>query len=308
MKRLNTKSKKPAKFAVQFTSLLLILLLAVSGAGCLSLTNENRIDVSGSNTVLPLVHALAEAYMKENKEIGISLRGGGSGTGIAALASGTADIAMSSRDIRANEIANAQNNGVEIVEHAIAIDGITIIVHPSNPVTSLTMDQLQKIYSGEIRNWKEVGGEDLTIAAIARDSSSGTQEYFNEAVMRGVDFRLDLITQVATGAVMQEVAQNRRAIAYIGVAYQNPDIKVIGIDVNGTVVMPTEETILSGDYPLSRPLFLYTDKAKKQAVADFIAFILSADGQEIVRGMGYAPVWVSDAVQVSDEDISDIDA
>jgi phosphate transport system substrate-binding protein len=293
------KSKKSTKIlTVKFVSLLFILLLAVSGAGCLSQNNENRIDISGSNTVLPLVHALAEAYMKENREIGISLRGGGSGTGIAALASGTSDVAMSSRDIRANEIANAQNNGVEPVEHAIAIDGITIIVHPSNPITSLTMEQLRKIYSGEIRNWNEVGGEDLMIAAIARDSASGTQEYFNSAVMRGTDFRTDLITQVATGAVMQEVAQNRRAIAYIGVAYQNPHIKVIGINVNGTVVMPTEETILSGEYPLSRPVFLYTDKAQRQAVADFIAFILSADGQEIVRDMGFAPVWVSDAVSV----------
>ncbi|MDR0768076.1 MAG: phosphate ABC transporter substrate-binding protein, partial [Methanosarcinales archaeon] len=191
---------------------------------------------------------------------------------------------------RESEIANANSKGVEIAEHAIAVDGIAVIINPSNPVDSLTIDQLRKIYSGEIRNWNEVGGEDAVIAAIARDSASGTQEFFRAAVMGRTDLRADLITQSATGAVTQEVAQNPRAIGFIGAAYQNPYIKTIGIETDGAVVMPTEESMLDGSYPLARPLHLYTVKDPKQAVSDFISFILSADGQEIVRGMGYAPV------------------
>lgn len=292
MKTFKIKNKKTVKIlALQFTALLSVLLLAFSGAGCLGQNaGDSNVVLSGSTSVLPLAQTLSETYMKDHNETLLSVKGGGSGTGIAELIDGSNDIAMSSREIKAGETADANAKGIEPVEYEIAKDGIAVIVHPSNPVSHLTLDQLQKIYSGEIKNWKDVGGEDEEIAAIARDSSSGTQEFFKEAVMGSTEFRSDLITQSATGAVTQEVAQNSKAIGFIGAAYQSTSIKTVGIETNGTTVLPTEENILNGNYPLSRGLYLYTDKNPKQAVSDFISFILSADGQKIVSEMGYAPV------------------
>ncbi len=292
MKTFKIKNKKTVKIlAIQFTALLSVFLLAFSGAGCLGQnTGDGKIVVSGSTSVLPLAQTLSETYMKDHNETIISVKGGGSGTGIAELIDGSNDIAMSSREIKDSETADAKAKGIEPVEHEIAKDGIAVIVHPSNPVSNLTLEQLQKIYSGEIKNWKDVGGEDAEIAAIARDSSSGTQEFFNEAVMGSTEFRSDLITQSATGAVTQEVAQNAKAIGFIGAAYQSNSIKTVGLETNGTTVMPTEENILNGKYPLSRGLYLYTDKNQKQAVSEFIGYILSADGQKTVSDMGYAPV------------------
>ncbi|MDV0444524.1 Phosphate-binding protein PstS [Methanimicrococcus sp. At1] len=292
MKTFKIKNKNHAKISTtQITALLAILLLTFFGAGCLGQnTDDGTIAVSGSTSVLPLAQTLSENYMRENTDVIISVKGGGSGTGIAELIDGSNNIAMSSREIKDSEISNAGAKGINPVEHEIAKDGIAVIIHPSNPVPALTLDQLQKIYSGEIKNWKEVGGEDAEIAAIARDSSSGTQEFFKEAVMGEISFRNDLITQSATGAVTQEVSQNPKAVGFIGAAYQNNAVKTVGIESGGTTVTPTEENILNGKYPLSRSLYLYTDKNTKTAASEFIEYILSADGQKVVSEMGYAPL------------------
>lgn len=292
MKRMKIQRTIPVKkLTIRIAALLTVFLLAFAGAGCLGQGNTDKnIVISGSTSVLPLGQTLSETYMQNHSDIIISIKGGGSGTGIAELIDGSNDIAMSSREIKADEVSNAAARGITATEHEIAKDGIAVIVHPSNPVTGLTLDQLQKIYSGEITNWNEVGGEDAAIAAIARDSSSGTQEFFKEAVMGSVEFRNDLITQSATGAVTQEVAQNRQAIGFIGAAYQNNVVKTVGIQTGTTVVMPEEANILNGSYPLARSLYLYTDNQTKQSVSDFLAFVMSPDGQRIVSEMGYAPV------------------
>lgn len=293
MKTFKTKSKKPVTtLAIQLTALFAVLLLAFSGAGCLGQDSEDKtVVVSGSTTILPMAQTLSETYMGLHNDTIVSVKGGGSGAGISELIDGANDIAMSSREIKATEVTDARAKGVEPVEHEVAKDGIAVIVHPGNPISTLTLDQLQKIYSGEITNWKDLGGADAEIAAIARDSASGTQEFFVEAVMKDVSIRTDLITQSATGAVTQEVSQNPNAIGYIGAAYQSSSMKTLGIDENGTVTLPTEANILNGNYPLSRGLYLYTNSnAPNQAASDFIAFILSADGQQIVREVGYAPI------------------
>lgn len=279
------------KSQIKLIALLSVLLIALAGAGCLGQnSSDQKVVSSGSTTVLPLMQDLAENFMDTHRDVLISVKGGGSGVGIAELIDGSNDIAMSSRKIRNNEVADAKANGVTVVEHIIAYDGITVIINPSNNVSNLTVEQLQKIYSGEIRNWQEVGGADSTITVIARDSASGTQEFFTEAVMGNVSYRNDMIVQAATGAVTQEVSQNERAIGIIGAAYQISTVKAVAVNVDGTEVMPTEENILNGVYPISRGLYLYTDEAMSKAAADFIAFILSPAGQKIVKDMGYAPV------------------
>jgi len=298
MKYLKHKNNKNTKSAMTFkpkstalTVLVFVLLFSLIGSGCLGQNfADNKIVTSGSTSVLPLAQVLSEEYMKINDETIISVKGGGSGTGIAELIDASNDIAMSSRKIKNEEMNAAQTNGIRPVEHIIAMDGISIIVNPSNTIDSLTLEQLQKIYSGEIKNWKEVGGEDTEIAAIARDSASGTQEFFKEAVMKEKDFRTDLITQSATGAVTLEVSQNKNAIGFVGAAYQTGGIKTIGINAGNGTIMPTEENILSETYPLSRALYLYTAENPKRAAADFISFIMSEEGQGIVRKTGYAPV------------------
>jgi len=280
--------KKPA---ISFIALFSVLLIALVGAGCLNPTaNSENIVASGSTTVLPLMQNLSEIYHAKNTDVIVIVKGGGSGTGIAELVDKTNDIAMSSREIKQEEINDAKANGITPQEYIIAYDGITVVVHPLNPVNSLTLDQLQKIYSGEITNWQEVGGNDATIAVISRDSASGTQEYFQEAVMKDKDFRSDMITQSATGAVTQEVSQNEKAIGFIGTAYQSSSVKSLGIDVDGTVIYPTDETILSGKYPISRALYLYVPSNHSQAVQDFINYILSPEGQQIVKDVGYVPI------------------
>lgn len=286
MKPLMTKSTM-----IRLTALFLILLLAFSGAGCLGQnTDDKTVALSGSTSVLPLAQTLSESYMKNDTETLISVKGGGSGTGIAELIDSSNDVAMSSRKIKNSEISDAETNGIKPTEYEIAKDGIAVIINPANPVNTLTLEQIQKIYSGEIQNWKEVGGEDAQIAVIARDSASGTQEFFTEAVMGDTEYRSDLITQSATGTVTQEVSRNQKAIGFIGAAYQSNSIKTLGIQIGETTVMPTEENILNETYPLSRGLFFYTDENPKQAAAEFIKFVLSPDGQKIVRETGYAPV------------------
>lgn len=291
MKKQGLQNIKNAnKSFASVTILAALILISLIGAGCLGQETDNNVVVSGSTSILPLAQSLSEKYMEIHNETVISVKGGGSGTGIAELIDGSNDIAMASRKIKDTEVTNAQANGINPVEHMIAKDGIAVIVHPANPVKNLTLEQLQKIYSGEIRNWSEVGGNDEEIAAIARDSSSGTQEFFTEAVMGDVELRSDLITQSATGAVTQEVMQNQKAIGFINAAYQNANLKTIGLDVNGTVFMPTEENVLSEKYPLSRGLYLYTDANVKEQADEFIQYIFSTEGQKIIREMGYTAV------------------
>ncbi len=225
--------------------------------------------------------------MKENSGKSISVTGGGSGVGIAALIDKELDIADASRKMTTDEIKKANTNGVNPVEHVIAYDGITVIVNPHNPVSKLTLNQLRGIYNGSISNWKQVGGEDKPISAISRDSSSGTYADFKNDVLLGDEYRPDALTQATTGGIVSEVTQNPNAIGYIGFAYINKDIKVLSLDNGKGFVLPTQKTILSGEYPLSRTLQIYTNGEPSGLTKEFMNFELSQKGQAIVSKVGY---------------------
>jgi phosphate transport system substrate-binding protein len=200
------------------------------------------------------------------------------------------DIAAASREMKPDEIEAAQANGVNPVEHTIAYDGISVVVNPNNPVSELTFSQLRGIYNGSISNWNEIGGEDRPIAVISRDSSSGTYEYFKEAVLLGDEYRPDALTQPATGGVVGEVSQNPNAIGYIGVAYLDESVKALGLDSGNGSEAPTPENIISGAYPLSRPLYFYTNGEPTGLTKEFIDFVMSETGQNLVSEVGYFPV------------------
>jgi phosphate transport system substrate-binding protein len=248
------------------------------------------ISVKGSDTILPLAQAEAEEFMAANSGKTVTVTGGGSGVGITALIDGEVNIASASREMKPDEIDTAKKNGINPVEHTIAYDGISVVVNPQNPVSNLTFGQLRGIYNGTINNWKDVGGQDQPIVAISRDSSSGTYEYFKEAVLLGDEYRADALTQPATGGIVGEVAQNPNAIGYIGVAYLDNTVKALNLDAGNGSEAPTPENIISGAYPLSRPLYFYTNGEPSGLTKEFIDFVLSETGQTIVSDVGYFPV------------------
>ncbi len=281
-------------------SIVLLLLAAVFiGIGCVDndqnetgdapTTGSSSITVKGSDTVLPLTQAQAEDFMIENPNMRVTVIGGGSGVGFAALIDDEVPIAMASREIKESEIQKAQQRGINPVEHTIGWDGIAVVVNPENPISQLTYQQLQGIYDGSISNWKDVGGEDRKIAVITRDSSSGTYEYFKEEILVDREYRPDALAQPATGGIVQEVSRNKGAIGYIGFAYLDDNTKAVALDGGEGFVEATEENILSGEYPLSRPLYYYTNGEPQGAVKEFVDFVMSPTGQAIVSEIGYFP-------------------
>ena len=252
---------------------------------------SQSISVKGSDTLLPLAQAEAEKFLNENSGKSVSVTGGGSGVGIAALIDKQVDIATASREMTTDEIKKTNTNGINPVEHVIAYDGITVIVNPKNPISKLTFNQLRGIYNGSISNWKQVGGEDnKPIAVISRDSSSGTYADFKKDVLLGDEVRPDALTQATTGGIVTEVAHNQNAIGYIGFAYIDNSIKVLSLDKGNGSVLPTTQSILSGTYPLSRSLYFYTNGEPKEGLTkDFCDFVLSEKGQNIVSEVRFIP-------------------
>jgi phosphate transport system substrate-binding protein len=246
----------------------------------------DSLVIKGSTTVLPISQAALEAYMKANKGVQISLSGGGSGEGIKALIDKSTDIANSSREIKKEEIALAATKGVKPVEHVIAYDALTPIVNPKNKVKGLSTDQLSLIYQGKITNWKEVGGEDLKIVVISRDSSSGTFESWDHFVMKKAKVTPRAQMLASNGAIVTAIANNRYAISYVGMGYVNKSVKAL--EVNG--VAASAQTALSRQYPFSRELYMYTNGEPKGEVAKFIAFLKSVAGQVIVKKEGFVPI------------------
>jgi len=247
------------------------------------------IVIKGSTTVLPIAQAALEAYMKKNPGVQISLSGGGSGEGMKALIDKTTDIATSSREIKKEEITLAETKGVKPVTHVVAYDAIIPVVHPKNKVTNLSIDQLSQIYQGKITNWKEVGGEDLKIVVISRDSSSGTFESWDHFIMKKAKVTPQAQMLASNGAIVTAVSKNRYAIGYLGMGYVNKSLKPLPVDG----VKASIETALSKKYPLSRELYMYTDGEPTGEVAKFIAFVKSADGQKIVAKEGFVPLVIS---------------
>lgn len=246
----------------------------------------SSIVIKGSTTVLPVAQASLEAYMKEHKGVNISLSGGGSGDGIKALIDGSTDIANSSREIKDKEIALAKEKGINPKAYTIAIDAIVPIVNPKNKVKGLTTDQLSLIYQGKITNWKEVGGDDLTIIVVSRDSSSGTFESWAHLVLNNAKVTPKAQLQASSGAVVQAISKNRYAIGYVGIGYLNQSVKAL--TVNG--ITASAKNALSKEYPVARPLYMYTNGEPKGDVANFIKFVLSPAGQKLVAKEGFVPL------------------
>ncbi|MBP6334054.1 MAG: phosphate ABC transporter substrate-binding protein [Bacteroidia bacterium] len=268
-----------------------IIVLAI--ASCLSFTiTAQKLVIKGSDTVLPLSQKEAESYMKANSGSGITVIGGGSGVGVAALMDGTTDIAMSSRKLKMDERLKLQDAGKAYREVIVANDALSIIVHPGNKVSQLTREQVEAIYTGKIKNWKEVGGEDLTIVVYSRESSSGTYEFFKENVMMRKNYAPTVLNMPATGAIIQSVSQTKGAIGYVGLAYMNKEVKDLAIsyDKGKTFVPASLENAKNKTYPIVRPLFYFYPTAKEALVKPFINFILSAEGQKLVQQVGYIPI------------------
>lgn len=263
--------------------MILMVPCLLLGAGAAFAEN---IVIKGSTTVLPVAQVTLEAYMKSNPGSTISLSGGGSGEGIKALIDGSVNIANSSRQIKKSEIELAKTRGIQPVETAVAIDAIVPIVNPRNKVKNLTVDQLSQIYQGKIANWKEVGGEDLQIVVISRDSSSGTFEAWAELVLKGAKVMPRAQLQASNGAIVQVVSKNRYALGYIGFGYVDKSVKAL--TVNG--VAASEKTALSREYPVSRFLYMYTNGEPRGETAKFIQFILSPAGQALIKKEGFVPL------------------
>ena len=246
------------------------------------------IQINGSTTVLPIAQKATEAFMKEHPDVNISVSGGGSGNGIKALIDGTTDIADSSRFMKQEEVKLAVEKGIYPVPFAVAYDCIVPVVHPGNPVTNLTTDQLKAIYTGEVRNWKEVGGPDKEIVVISRDTSSGTYEVWEEKILKGGRVFAGALLQASNGAVNQAVSKNALAIGYSGIGYLDKSVKALSVDgVTGSA-----ETALNGKFPISRALYMFTRGWPTGDTLNFINFVLNPKkGQTLVKDAGFVPLF-----------------
>lgn len=258
------------------------------------------IQNKGSDTLVNLALAWAEAYQQIRPDVRVSVTGGGSGTGIASLITRTVDLANASRQITKEELANAEKNGVEPVEHIIARDAIAVIVNRTNPVDRLTLQQVSDIYSGKINNWQELGGEDLVIVRLSRETNSGTHLYFLEQVLRLGEpdnktlFSRDTLLLPSSQGITEEIKDNPHAIGYDGLGYVTPDVKMVAIarDAASPYVLPSADSVNNGMYPIARDLYMYTAGQPTGRVKEYLDWIFSNPAQQIVERLGFVPVIV----------------
>ena len=260
---------------------------------------SNVIQIKGSDTMVNLGQAWAEEFMKKNPNVSIAVTGGGSGTGIAALINGTTHIAQSSRDMKPEEKAAVlKATGKEVKEFLVGIDALAVVVHPANPVSELSIDQLSDIFTGKITRWSQVGGMDEPILVLSRERNSGTHVYFLEHVLRKgnakgpEEFASSVLMMPSSQAITQEVARSRSAIGYIGLGYVTKDLKPLAVKKSAAEpgVLPGVETAQKKIYPISRSLYIYTAGEPEKEVKPFIDFVQSPEGQEIVRAMDFVPL------------------
>ena len=272
---------------------LAIGLLAL-GWGCgkkaESPKEKTSIDIKGSDTMVNLMSALAEAYMKAHPDKQIAVTGGGSGTGIAALLNGTTDICAASRSMQQKEIDLATSKNIHPTETVIGMDGLAVFVNPANTVDSLTLPQLKEIFQATVTDWKDVGGTPGNIVVLSRENNSGTYVYFKEHVLEKGDYTPTARLMTSTAALTQEISSNTNAIGYGGEAYgKDGKVKMLHVKKNAETpaVYPTDETVRNGSYPIARPLYLYTNGTPSGFIGDFITYCNSPQGQAIVREVGY---------------------
>jgi phosphate transport system substrate-binding protein len=244
------------------------------------------------------VQAWAEDFMKKNPEAFIAVTGGGSGTGFAALINGTCDIAASSREIKLQEVGLAEKKGIKPTEVKVALDGLAVVVNPKNSISKLTLEELAAVFTGRVKNWKELGGPDSRIVVLSREVNSGTHVYFKEHVLRKGDpkskeeFSQDALLLPSSQAIADEISQNPSAIGYYGMGYISKKQKALSVakDKTAEAVYPTVDDVVSGKYPISRPLFMYLKNEAQGDVKKFIDFILSPEGQAVVSKMDFVPI------------------
>lgn len=270
----------------------ILTLAAVAIVGAVPAT-AGDITVKGSDTMVILAQKWAEVYMNKNPGVKIQVTGGGSGTGVAALLNKGTDMANSSRKMKPAEVAECLRMfNRRPTEYKVALDGITIYVHESNPIKELTLDQLRLIFMGKTRNWKEVGGPDARIALYSRENSSGTYEFFKEHVLIGRDFAARAQTMPGTAAIVAAVSKDKNAIGYGGAAY-GKGIKHVAVrrEASTPAIEPTEETVVKGTYPIWRFLYVYLDPNLDQGeINKYIQWMRSDDGQKVVKEIGYFPL------------------
>jgi len=284
--------------------LLALLFLTACGSSTAQLPSPTQasayIQNKGSDTMVNLALAWAEAYQAEHPDISLSVTGGGSGTGIAALVNGTVDIANASRAMTNDEINQAKANGITPVEIVVSRDAIAVVVNPENPVRRLTLQQISDIYSGKINNWTGVGGDDRPIVRLSRETNSGTHVYFLQTVIRLGDknnttlFSTDTLLLPSSEGIINEVRQNPNAIGYDGLGYVPPDLmnSVVAVarDASGPYVIPSIATVNDNSYPVARDLYMYTAGQPAGAIKDYIQWILSPEAQAIVADLGFVPI------------------
>jgi phosphate transport system substrate-binding protein len=268
-----------------------ILLSVLSAAALATPALAASVTVKGSDTMVILAQKWAEIYMSKNPAK-IQVTGGGSGIGLAALQNNTTDIANSSRPIKAAERSSAiRAFGKNPREYKVALDGLSIYVNSESPLKEISTEQLKTVFTGKIKNWKELGGNDAPITVYSRENSSGTYEFFKEHILKGADFVSSAQTMPGTAAVLQAVAKDKNGIGYGGAAYGQGAKHLAVKQDQGPAIEPTEETVLSGKYPISRYLFMYLNPEKdKGEIASFINWIRSDEGQAIVKDVGYYPL------------------
>ncbi|MDR1122686.1 MAG: phosphate ABC transporter substrate-binding protein [Endomicrobium sp.] len=282
---------------------LVSLVVSCLFYSCVKYANSNdkyvdSIQIKGSDTIVNLIQTWSENFVKQHRIYNVSVTGGGSGTGFASLINKTCDIAMSSREIEYKEALLANGNNVKPVEFKVGLDGLVVLVNKNNPVDKLTIKQLRDIFMAKITNWKEVGGKDLKIVILSRENNSGTHMFFKERVLRNNnknakdEFSIHSLMMSSSQAVYDEVMQNPNALGYVGMGFVNDGVKVlsVAIDNKGSYIYPSTENVLKGLYPISRPLYLYTNGEPSGVVKMFIDYALSDDGQKVVLDTDFVPI------------------